>query len=221
MPRATFWVLVLNALLVGGLLALARWLQAPLLGQAIGAIVLLYVVTVPIVGWLRGQHELLDAWLFLLPLSMCQVVPDWILVEQLHVLSFPPLGGGHFGPVPQYMAGLWIAPLMLVIWIGEVVHRRSAAVALVAVAVGSAAIFGAAEWIAPRLLLWFPHGVRTWHGVAIYVVAAEVLLSVATWLVFLQVQGRTIFAKAFGAAGVSIFYAGALVVSNFLVERLA
>lgn len=220
MARASFWIILLNGLLVGGLLVAFRATHPPVLGQAIGAIVLLYVVLIPMVAWLGSQNELFDAWLFLVPLSMCQVVPDWILVQQLGVLSFPDLGAARIGPVPVYMAGLWVAPLLLTIWLGELVHRYSAALAVIVAAAASAAIFGAAEWLARPYLLWLAHGVRMYQGVAVYVVPAEVLLGVATWLMFVQVQGRTVLAKAFGAAGVSVFYAGALVVSHFAVGRL-
>src|SRR5688572_4442607 len=152
MARATFWIFFTAGLLCGGLLLLPRYLGPPHLGQAIAAATGLYVLLLFMGAWLRSQHELLDAVAFLLPLSVCQVLPDALLVQNLGVLAFPELGAPRFGPVPAYMAGLWIAPLLVVLWAAELAHRHSALLAgLVALAVSLAA-FGAAEWAAAHVL---------------------------------------------------------------------
>jgi hypothetical protein len=218
--RATFWIFFTAGLLCGALLLLPRYFAPPQLGQAITGAVGLYVVVLVMGAWLRSQHELLDALAFLVPLSVCQVVPDALLVQQLGVLAFPDLGAARFGPVPVYMAGLWIAPLLVVLWAAELAHRYSALLAaLVAVAVSLAA-FGAAEWAAAHLLaLWHPRNVATWQGIALYVLPAEALLGLVAWLAFTQVHQRTIFMKAFAAAGVALFYAGALFVSHLAFQR--
>lgn len=219
MGRAGFWIVLLGGLLAGALYGMLQALRPPLLGQAIGAAVLLFHVVLLLVAWLRSQHELFDAWLFLLPLSLFQVVPDWILVRQLGVLVFPDLGGQRLDAVPLYMAGLWVAPLLVVLWLGEAVHRRSALLAIPVAALAGALVFGAAEWAAVRHGLWLPRGVATWHGIAWYVLAAEAALGLATWLMFVQVQHRALPVKVAGAAVVSVFYAGALAVSLFLFRR--
>jgi hypothetical protein len=220
MARSTFWIFLTTGLLCGGLLLLPRWLGPPLLGQAIVGAVVLYVLLLFMGAWLRGQHELLDVLAFLLPLSICQVVPDALLVQNLGTLSFPDLGAPRFGPVPAYMAGLWIAPLLFVLWAAELAHRHSALLAgLVALAMSLAA-FGAAEWSAAHVLaLWHPRSVETWQGIALYVLPAEALLGLVAWLAFTQVHHRTIFMKALAAAGVSLFYAGVLFASHAAFQR--
>lgn len=219
MGRAGFWILLLAGLLAGSIVLLCQTLRPPQLGQAIGAAVLLYHVLLLAGAWLRGHHGLFDAWLFLMPLSLFQVVPDWLLVRQLGVLVFPDLGAARLDVVPLYMAGLWVAPLLVVLWLAELANRRSALLAAPVAALAAALVFGAAEWAAPRYGLWLPRNVATWQGVALYVIAAEAALGLVAWLVFAHVQSRALPLKLAGAALVSVFYAGALVVSLFLFRR--
>ena len=219
MARASFWIIVVTGLLVAALLALPRFLSPPLLGHAIAWTVLLYHVLLLLGAWLRSHHELFDAWLFLAPLSLCQVLPDWVLVQQFGVLVFPGLGGERIGPVPVYMAGLWVAPLLVVLWLAELAHRRSALLGLATAALVALAVFGAAEWAARGQSLWLARNVATFHGVALYILAAEAALGVATWLMFVQVQSRALPVKVAGAAVVSVFYTGAAVAMLFLFRR--
>lgn len=222
MGRATFWIFLTTGLFCGGLVLLPRWLGPPQLGQAIVGAVVLYVLLLFMGAWLRGQHELLDALAFLLPLSVCQVVPDALLVQYVGTLAFPDLGAARFGPVPAYMAGLWIAPLLIVIWAAELAHRHSALLAGLVAVVVSLGAFGAAEWAAAHVLaLWHPRNVETWQGIALYVLPAEALLGLAAWLAFTQVHQRTIFMKALAAAGVALFYAGALFASHLAFQRFS
>ena len=219
MARATFWIFLTAGLMCGALLVLPRYLGPPQLGQAVTGVVGLYVLVLVMGAWLRGHDELLGVLAFLVPLSVCQVLPDALLVQVLRTLAFPTLGAPGFGPVPAYMAGLWIAPLLVVLWAAELAHRFSALLAaLVALAV-SLAVFGAAEWAMQFLPLWQPRNVATWQGIALYVLPAEALLGLVSWLAFTQVYHRTLFMKAFAAAGVSLFYAGALVASHFAFQR--
>jgi hypothetical protein len=218
--RASFWILLTAGLLAGALFMLPRYLGPPLLGQAIAAVVGGYLLLLYLGAWLRSHDELLDAFAFLVPLSLFQVLPDALLVQQLGTLTFPALGAQGFGPVPVYMAGLWVAPLLLVIWLAQLAHRASAVAAAGIALVASLAVFGAAEWAAAHVLpLWRPRNVETWQGVALYVLPAEALLGLAAWFVFTQVQHRTLFMKVFGAAIVSLFYTGALFVSHLVFQR--
>jgi uncharacterized protein DUF6989 len=179
----------------------------------------LYNVLLLMGAWLRSHHELLAAWAFLLPLSFCLVLPDMMLVQVLGVLTFPDFGAPRYGSVPVYMAGLWVAPLLLVVWLGELAHRYSGTLAALVALVASVAVFGAAEWAVRLPMLWHPRNVDTWHGVALYVLPAEALLGMVTWLVFAQVAHRTIFTKAAAAALVAMFYAGALFASHLVFQR--
>jgi hypothetical protein len=220
MARATFWIVLTTGLLCAALLAVPKWLGPPMLGQALVAVTGLYLLVLFMGAWLGSHHELKDALAFLLPLSVCQALPDAMLVQVLGVLAFPDLGAPRLGPVPLYVAGLWVAPLLLVLWAAEVAHRASAAWAALVAPVMSLAAFGAAEWAAAHLLpLWHSRQVETWQGVALYVLPAEALLGLVTWLVYTQVRARTLFMKALGAAAVSLFYAGALYASLFAFQR--
>lgn len=219
MARAGFWVVLLTGLLAGGIFALFHYLRAPLLGQALGVLALLYVVLLFAGGWLGSQHELTDACFFLAPLAVALVMVDAFAVQQLRVLSFPDYGAPRIGPVPAYMAGLWVAPLLVVVWLAESARKAAGWAALPVALVVSAVVFVAAEWIGVMLALWLPRNVWTWHGIAPYVIAAETLLGVAVWLMFVQVQERVFAMKLAGAAAVAAFYAGALIASQFAFQR--
>jgi hypothetical protein len=221
MARASFWILFTAAALVGALLLLPRLLGPPQLGEAIGWTVVLYLVVLAAGAALRSHHEVLDALAFLLPLSVFQVVPDWLLAREFGVLVFPHLGGERVGPVPVYMAGLWVAPLLVVVWAAELAHRRSVVLAALTAVAVAVLLFGAAEWAARPLALWQARGVAMVQGVALYAVAAEAALGLAAWLAFTQVQDRAIPLKVLAAAGVSAFYAAAAVGFLVLSEQLA
>lgn len=220
MARASFWILLTTGLLVAGFWLLPRFLAPPLLGHAFTWLVVLYHVVLMLGVWLRGHHEVFDAWLFLLPLSLFQVVPGWVLARELGVLVFPQLGGERIGPVPVYLAGLWVPPLLIVLWLAEALHRRSAALALPVAVLAGAAVFGLAEWAARGQSLWVARNVATFHGVALHAVAAGALLGLATWLMFVQVQSRALPVKVVGAAVVSTFYLGAAIALLLAFRRL-
>jgi hypothetical protein len=218
--RATFWIFLTTGLLCAALVMLPRYLGPPQLGQAILAAVVLYNVLLVLGAWLRSHHELQDALAFVLLLSFCLVVPDALLVQRLGTLGFAELGAPRFGPVPVYMAGLWVAPLLLVLWAAELVHRASVLLAGLTALATSLALFAAAEWAAAHVLtLWHPRQVDTWRGIALYVLPAQALLGLVAWLVFTQVHYRTVFMKAFGAAVVALSYAGALFASHLAFQR--
>jgi hypothetical protein len=220
MARATFWIFLTTGGLCAALVLLPRYLGPPQLGQALVAAVVLYNVLLFLGAWLRSHHELQSAFAFVLLLSFCLVVPDALLVQRLGTLGFAELGAPRFGPVPVYMAGLWVAPLLLVLWAADLALRAGVlAAALTALAV-SLALFAAAEWAAAHVLtLWHPRQVDTWRGIALYVLPAEAALGLVAWLVYTQAHFRTIFMKAFGAAAVALFYAGALFASHLAFQR--
>lgn len=221
MARASFWIVLLVGLLAAALLLLPRWLAPPLFGQALGWTVVLFNVLIVVAAWLRSHHELLDAWVFVLAVALGLVAADWVAARTLGVLVFPTLGGERIGPVPVYVPGLWVAPLLIVVWLAEMTHAKSAALGVAVAVLGGTLVLVAGDWAGARLGLWLARGVRTVEGVALYRLPAFALLALATWLMFVQVQGRTIFAKALGGAAVAVFYAGALVVSYLGFRQLA
>lgn len=220
MPRASWWILLTGAGLVGALLALPRVASPPLLGQAIGGAVLLYHVVFVAGAWLRHDAAALRAWFFLAPLSVLQVLPDWLLSEFLGVLAFPDLGGDRVGPVPMYMAGLWVTPLLVVLWFGEAVEARAPRLATLVAAAASLGVFAGAEWAAPGYGLWAPRHVATLHGVAPYILPAEAALGAAAWLAWCSVRDAGVLRRLVAAACVTTFYTGAAALSLLVSTRL-
>ena len=220
MKAASLTLLLFHAAFAAAGWFILRSFQPPLLGVLIGAWVLAYNVSLPWAGWLRGHPDVIDLWTFLLPLSLLQVIPDWVLAGAFNTLAFPDVGGARLGPVPAFMAGLWVVPLVLVIWITSLSRSVSERLAPFVAAASALAIFGAAEWAARPLGLWYAHGVRMVHGVALYVLPAETVLGVAAWRVYQRVQGRLWLAKLSGAATVSVLYTGSLVTALFLGQQL-
>jgi len=218
--RSSFWVITLTGLLVASLWLLPRVMAPPLLGQIYTACALAFCLLMATGAWFGSHHELLDAWTFALLLSFCLLMPDVLLAQQSG-LAYPNLGGPRiYGPLPAYLPALWLAPLLVVLWLAEIAHRQSAYVATLVALLVSAAVFAVMEWVAPRLSLWVPRGVYTVWGVAVHALAAKTLLGLAAWLMFTQVQHRTIFSKAAGAVVVATFYVGAVIAASFAVQRL-
>jgi hypothetical protein len=146
------------------------------------------------------------------PVSVFQVLPDWVLSDLVGTLRFPDTGGPRVDDViPLAMAGMWVAPLFLAVALSGGRPARTAALAAV--------IFLGAELAAPGLGLWEPTGGTTrWAGVAIYVIAAEAALGWATAVAFGATR-HTGWSRRLGAAlAVSTFYLGALVLSHFLID---
>ena len=86
--------------------------------------VIVYNVLVPIWAKIRDHQEWLEIWLFVFPLSILMIFPDWFLVSQLGVVVFPIDGFPMIGSVPIYMAGLWTIPFFLIIFIGLLVQKK-------------------------------------------------------------------------------------------------
>lgn len=211
MVRASFEWLVFHALFGAAAAGAFHWFHPPQLGQALLLIVLIYNLALPLFARARGHYDALDLWLFLLPLSIFQLAPDWLLSQLLGILVFPDLGAPRLGTVPVYMAGLWVAPLFWAVWLGQ---RSIWLVALIALL-----IFGGAEYFARPLHLWHAQGVREYMGVALYVLLPETLLGLATGYAFARSRDARGLARPLIAAMVSVFYTGALVLAYFLGER--
>ncbi len=94
------------------------------LGARIFALVLGHNFALPVVARLLGHREWLSLWLFLLPLSAFQVVPDWVLSAVLGVLVFPDVGGPRIDTVNGSMAGIWTIALFPVVLLGQQIEAR-------------------------------------------------------------------------------------------------
>lgn len=199
--------------LFGAAAALALWVPAPVpSGLRIAGLVVAYNVALPWAARAWGYPAWWVLWTFLLPLSVCQVLPDFFLARALGTLVFPADGGPRIGPVSASMAGLWVIPLFLTVRGAERVASTLGrpAAAYPAAAVIGLAIFAASEATLWAIPLWHARGVWTVAHVAVYVLPAEALLGPATVYAFRQVAARPWPARAMAAVPVSLTYLGAL-----------
>lgn len=205
-------ILGFHAAFVLALAVALTQLAAPQLGLGLMALTVAYNVLLPLLLWRLSERELLGLWSFLLPLSIAQVLPDWVLAQQLGILVFPDLGAPRIGgAVPAYMAGMWVAPLFLSCWLGR---RNGGAFAT---AFAALVLFAVSEWLARPYGLWHSQGVSTDYGVARYVLLPEMLLGAAAFHAWRVTSGQPLRALL-AAACVSTFYTGALVISYFLMD---
>jgi len=200
-------VLVHAGLLVAGGISLA--LDRPAQGWGVLATVVAYVVALQVVT--RGT-DLAALAAFLVPVSVFQVLPDWVLADLVGTLRFPDTGGLRVDDViPVAMAGMWVAPLFVAVALGGARPARAAVL--------SAVIFLGSELAAPVLGLWEPTGDTTrWLGVAVYVIPAEAALGWATAVAFTATRRLGVAHRVGAALAVSTFYLGALVLSHFLID---
>ena len=187
-------------------------LRPPELGWGILGLVAVYNLLLPLIASRSGHRDWLELWIFLLPLSVLQVLPDWVLTQQFGILSFPDLGGPHIGAVPAYMAGMWVIPLFWILWLAGRSTLTAAILALL--------VFAGAEWAARPLQLWHSQHVSQFMGVADYVLLPEMLLGWAAAYAFEQTRESNPFARLGAAACVTSFYTGALVLAYFLSEHV-
>ena len=184
----------------------------PSLGVRVAIIVLTYHVGMLLVGrtaWGRGWGR---AWLVLAPLSVLMVAPDWFLSAELGTLVFPDTGAPFIGTVPVFMAGMWVMALFpLVLVAGWVEARFGARAGVAGAALAGAALFWAAESLAPLVPLWEPVAVEKAAGIASYVLPAEVMLSAAAWLLVRGALWRSRTVTAVGVVVLPVAYTGALV----------
>lgn len=194
------------AVVAAGVLAL---LSPPRLGLGILALVAAYNLALPAWALASGHTGWFRAWLFVLPISLLQVLPDSTLVNATHTLSFPDLGAPRLLGVPVYMGLMWVIPLL---WI------TSASTATRALLI-TVLVFGSAELLAEPLRLWAASGVHTLHGAALYVLPAEALLGYLVWSRARALSGAGPLARLAAAAGISLVYTGALLWGWLLIER--
>jgi hypothetical protein len=195
--------------LCSGLIAL---LDAPTKGWAVLGLVIAYNIGLPLIARAVGRRDWLALWAFLLPVSIGQVLPDWLLAELVGTLRFPDIGGPRLDDaITLAMGGMWVPPLFIVLALARGRAGVAAGLALV--------VFAGSELLAPVLELWEPTGETTRiAGVALYVLPAEAALgwAAATAFTLTTTAGRT--GRLAAALAVSTFYTGALVLSYFLID---
>lgn len=186
------------------------------LGTSLLILVIVYNVALPAVSVARGHSEWMRLWLFLLPLSCGQVLPDWALAEIPKVLVFPDLGQYRIGgAVPIYFMGMWIMLLFPILLISSSSRRSRYVIA----ASLSLAMFSFWEWAAQPLGLWYGQNVAMFHGVALYVLIPEVLLALVALSVYHRTEDYNPIQRLFSALSVNLFYTGSLFIGLLLSNR--
>jgi len=184
--------------------------------------VLVYNAAIPAYFGYRGAEIVTSIWTFALSLSIFQVLPDWFLCTELGTLVFPSATGA--APVPTFMAGLWVAPLLLTTYLGERVESASSASGradgLWAAALAGLAVFGASELLLTSVPVWEPVGVHTFRGMALYILPAEALLCAAALYAYRRTRERSVAARIGAAAIVSWLYLGTACASYLVVDQL-
>jgi hypothetical protein len=190
-------------------------------GQRLCGLVILYNIMVPVVAWRRRHHEWLMLWLFLVPLSLLQIFPDWFLASELGVIIFPDTGSLRIGDIPLYMGGLWTIPLFVIVLTGRRIEARfTRNLALFTVCIASAVLFVGSEAILWQIPIWHATGVTVIFHVAIYLIIPEILLGLSTFLAFEASHSRALWYRLGAAFTVMIIYLGNLCFFYFAVEHL-
>lgn len=197
--------------LAGGI---AISLDSPAKGWAILFCSVGGVIGVCVLAKLTDRTEWLAALSVLVPISIFQVFPDWMLAKSLGTIEFPDNGGLRIDAViPLAMAGLWVLPLLIVILVARESLWRGA--------LASTFVFAATEIAAPHIGIWQPAGdVNELLGIAVYVLPAEAALGAAVVYAVRVAADAGWATKLTAAAAVSIFYSGALAISALLIDHV-
>lgn len=167
-------------------------------------------------GFVRGHSEWLFLWLFLLPLCLGQLLPEWALVRVVGVLQFPdPSRPRLGGDVPLYLPGLWMLALFPLLLIG--LSRRHPVFSLTPLAL---LLFVALEWAARPLGLWTHQGVLGVHGIALYPLLPQLLLTLVALAAYRSHARANPLARVGIALAINVFYAGALLLSLLATEYI-
>ena len=190
------------------------------MGQLLTALVVIYVSVLFVLS--RVHVACGHMARFLVPLSVLQVLPDWVLSEVLGVLVFAEDGAPRIGSVNAYMAGLWTVPLVAIVATGLRAEERGYGTVGVygTVAVMSLVVFGVAE-ATLGTFVWHCRDVATLGDhTALYILLPEMLLGWATFYAYRTVSAGSLVERLLGALAVAMFYTGCAVTSYLLVERV-
>lgn len=183
------------------------------------AIVIVYNTLIPFGGYLLGHTEWVKIWMFVMPLSVFQLLPDWFLSAQLGVLSFPNDGSPMIGTVPLYMAGLWSIPLFIIVYVGlRVEEEHSAWETQLAVLITSFVLFVGAEATMWALPSWSAQNVLTISSVAVYIVVPELLLGSSSYIIYAMIRHYGHVLKLFWSYIVMALYLGNACVFYLIIE---
>jgi hypothetical protein len=194
--------------------AIALSLDAPAKGWGILLCSAGGVVGVCVLAKMTGRREWIAALTVIVPISIFQVFPDWMLAKVVGSIVFLDNGGLRIDAViPLAMAGLWVLPLLIVVLFARDSLWRGALVSTI--------VFAATEIAAPHLGIWQPAGgVSEILGIATYVLPAEAALGAAAVYAVRVAADANWATRITAAASVSIFYAGALAISALLIDNV-
>lgn len=94
------------------------------IGVKLFILVIIYSLLIVIIGIIRNHEEWISIWIFVFLISLFQIFPDWILSAEFNVLVFPEDGLFKIGTVSGYMLGLWVIPLIIMIFIANQIQKR-------------------------------------------------------------------------------------------------
>lgn len=179
-------------------------------GRWVLVLAVAYNLLLPLYAMVRGQHDWIGRWLFLLGVSALQVLPDWVLVSVTQTLHFHDHGIYRIGgAVPLYFMGLWI---MILFPVSLIADQSGGARYLTAAIVGGL-VFTAAEWMAAPLQLWSPRNVDTVAGFALYPIPAEMALCVIALWLYRNTLHDGLLSRVWAVSMVPVYYTGALMLS--------
>ena len=190
-------------------------------GLKMFGLVVFYNLMMPLRGLRYPAQKWLHIWLFVIIISIFQVMPDWFLSAQMGILVFPEDGFVKIGEVSAYMAGLWAIPLFMIIFIGRCIQKRfSRRAALWSVAASSLVIFAGSEetmWMIPS---WQAVNVTMLGHVAVYLIIPEIILGLSAFLGYEAIKEKSHWLKIPAAFLVMLLYIGSLSFFYFLLETL-
>jgi hypothetical protein len=216
--------------LFGVLVGILLVLPVGSLGARLFVAVAAYDVGLYVTARARGHAYWLEAFRFLMPLSVLQIVPDAFLSAVLHTLTFADTGFVRvFGHVPLFMGGMWIIPLFVAWFVGQRVHARgSSSVPWIGTATATLVgtlFFVGSEAVLWRVPIWEAREVLQVEHIAIYVVPAELVLSCASYVFVQHFIARVASGQSVGhsvrfasALLVMLAYLGALAAGYLVIE---
>ena len=191
------------------------------IGFQLFILVLIYNISIPILGLVRKHESWISMWTFSFILSLFQIWPDWILASQLEILVFPPDGFIKIGSVSAYMAGLWSIPFFIILFIGNQINNNtSEKIHYLIIGLLSLVIFGIAEQSMWLLGSWYAINVSLLGFGAIYIIIPEIILGLTTYYGYKLSLERSLFIKITSAFIIMIIYLGNAVSFYFLFEKL-
>lgn len=187
------------------------------------------------------QHtNMLSFYRFILPLSLCLVLPDWFLVSFAGTMEYSRNGASWmFGgdAVSLCMAGMWGMPTLFILEtcypvddrLGKMVatafkHKKNldlTAVCYAKAAIMSLILFGASEQLLP--FIWnatdrVVHRIGWGEGTALYVVLADILLGPTILYFYHVTKDGNWYEPVIGAVMTMLIYTGALSIALLALE---